>query len=108
MVPYDAVAGGEIRRQPLTRSGAHRCYDHVCTSSVRQIRTLGDGYSADCNRQERLRWLVHSTQRSGSPSAAAAAATWVATSSNEDSAVSRPEREASNGLTSRRASKVVP
>lgn len=45
-------------------------------------------------------------QASSSPSAAAASL--AATSSNDDTAVSNPEREASMGLTSRRASKVVP
>ena len=43
-----------------------------------------------------------------SPSAAAAAATFAATSARDESAVLRPDREASRGLTSRRASKVVP
>src|SRR4051812_7879740 len=46
--------------------------------------------------------------RQSSASAAAAAATLAATSSSDDSAVSSPACEASMGLTSRRASKVVP
>jgi hypothetical protein len=51
---------------------------------------------------------VPSCQASSSASAAAAAAILAATSSSDDSVVSNPEREASKGLTSRRASKVVP
>jgi hypothetical protein len=51
---------------------------------------------------------VASCQASFSASAAAAAAILAATSFNDDSAVSNPDREASRGLTSRRASKVVP
>lgn len=44
----------------------------------------------------------------GPQSSSATSATLVATSSNDDSAVLRPERAASSGLTSCNASNVVP